>query len=78
MTRSPEMTREEERAAVVRWLREDVGAELIRMRLVAGLPGGTAHQRAKQRAKLDGMDFVHAAILKGIESGAHLSYGEPG
>jgi len=65
--------REEERADILKWLRDDVGAELIRMRLMAGMPGGTAHQRAKQRANLDGMDFALDAIRKGIESLAHIN-----
>jgi len=72
------MTPEEERAAVVRWLRDVVGAELVKIQLMAGLPGTTAYQRMKQRTQLEGMWIAVRIIREGIESGAHLSYGEPG
>jgi len=65
--------REEERAAVLSWLRDVVGTELVKMQLMAGLPGGTAHQRMKQRIRLDGMWMAIKAIRVGIENGAHLN-----
>lgn len=68
------MTREAVEAEigkVVAWLRKDVGSELIKMRLMAGIPGGTAHQRAKSRSHLDGADWLHGVIVSAIERGEY-------
>lgn len=64
--------REQERAAIVAWLREDVGAEAIRMMLIAGMPGGTRTERVKRQAFADGVSHATSAIREAIEVRAHL------
>ena len=64
------MTPEEERAAVVRWLRDQASL------------GKKAANQAKPGSRSEG-DIVAAIVAisraaDNIESGAHLSYGEPG
>lgn len=73
MTRPTPSEAEIERAAVMEWLKKGVGMELVRMRIACGLPGGTAHQRMKQRVMLDGMELALREILAGLAVRAHLT-----
>lgn len=61
-----------ERVRVVEWLRKTVGAEVMRMMLSAGLPGGTQTQRAKRRAYAEGCAHAVSMILEAVERGDHL------
>lgn len=67
-----EATPEQERAAIVAWLRKSVGMEAGRMILVSGLPGGTRTQRVKNRAYAEGCAHAVTQIINAIERGAHL------
>jgi hypothetical protein len=62
---------ENERAAVVAWLRKDVSMEAVRMMLAAGLPGGTRTQRTKAAAFAEGLAHGAKSIADAIERGDH-------
>ena len=78
------MTPEEERAAVVRWLRGD-GGKIPGLsafaRLVSGnnMPAMSGDDRDRLRAsERREFDATINHICAAIEAGVHLSYGEPG
>lgn len=67
-----EATAEQERAAIVAWLRKSVGMEAGRMILASGLPGGTRTQRVKNQAYAEGCAHAVTQIINAIERGDHL------
>lgn len=71
MTTTPE--HEAERAAIVAWLRRDVGGEATRLRLAAAMPGGTRTERTKAAAFADGIMHAVGMMLKAVERGDYRS-----
>jgi hypothetical protein len=67
------MTAETEREAAVKWLRNEVAAEAIRMMLVAGMPGGTRTERVKAAAFAEGCAHAVTMIREALERGAHIA-----
>lgn len=68
-----ERTAEQERAAIVAWLRLNVAGEATRMMLMAGLPGGTKTQRVKNRSYAEGCAHAVSMVIDAIERGDHHS-----
>jgi len=65
--------REQERAAVVAWLRGPVTGEALRLLLSSGMPGGTRTQRVKNAAFAEGLAHAIKSIVAGIEAADHLT-----
>lgn len=60
---------------IVAWLRREVGGEVTRMQLAAGLPGGTRTQRTKIAAFAEGAGHAVTSLIRAIESGSHRKEG---
>lgn len=60
---------DERQAQIVAWLKQEAMAA-VHMTLAAGLPGPSAHTKAKMRQFADGYSKAVSLILAGIESGA--------
>lgn len=57
-------------AAIVEWLRKDLGTEAIGMMLAAGMPSQTRTQRTKDMAFADGFGRCVALAASAIEAAA--------